>query len=157
MSLELTQRQMAEAFNRTTRQIRRWEDEGLTVRAEKNRKYYTLREAIEFHVAIEVQKAIRAASPDVMDAARLRKLEAEAESKEIDLSIRRNELVPMDEVEGLLQETLESIDSVLRHAPSRVAPALAKVAKIPIKRARVILEDLVERVRGSIREDRESA
>jgi hypothetical protein len=66
--------------------------------------------------------------------------------------VKRGDLVPLDEVGGLVRESLEAVDSVLRHAPSRFAPGLAKAAKVPLKEARRILREVIESVRGAIRE-----
>ena len=149
------QQDAAVAFGVTKRTLRNWELEGFPHRTDGTRKAYPLRECIEWRLAREVESTKGDPTEAEMDAARLRKLEADAESKELDLAVKRGGLVPLDEVEVLLREALETIDSVLRHAPSRMAPKLAKAAKIPLKRARTIMEDVVEAVRASVREDRE--
>lgn len=148
--LEFSQKEIAAAFRLSTRQIRNWEKDGCPRKSDGTRKFFMLDEVIAWRLALEAEKA-EAVVADAMDAARLRKLEADAAMKELDLSVKRNELVPIDEVEVLLREALESVDSVLRHSSSRVAPRLSKDAGIPIKGARTIMEDVIESVRGLIR------
>lgn len=155
--VELNQTQMAQVFGVTVRTIRRWEKEGLPARRDGSQKLYPLALAIRWERERAVEAALKEVEITDVDAVRLRKLEAEAESKELDLQQKRGELVPIDQVETLLREALESVDSLLRHAPSRFAPKLAKAAELPIKRARTILEDVIELVRGSLREGKKSA
>ena len=150
--MDLTQQQLADAFGLSTRQIRNWEKGGVPHRAEGNRKLYPLKEVIAWYREREVAAALEGVDTSAMDEAKLRKLLAEAESKELDLAVKRGELVPLDEVGDLVRESLEAVDSVLRHAPSRFAPALAKAAAIQLRAARTILRDVVESVRGAIRE-----
>lgn len=152
MDLELTQSQVGELYDVTTRQVRNWEDDGLPCRAEKNRKFYALKDLVEWHEAKAVAKALESVDTSAMDAAKLRKMEAEAESKELDVAVKRGGLVPIDEVEDLVREALETVSAILRHAPSRFAPKLSQVAGIGLKEARTLLEDLVEAVRGAVRE-----
>ena len=150
--MDLSQRELAEAFGLTTRQVRNWEKDGLPHQAEGNRKLYPLREAIAWFRDREVAAALKGVDTSAMDEAKLRKLLADAESKELDLAVKRGDLVPLDEVGGLVRESLDAVDSVLRHAPSRFAPALAKTATVQLKEARRILRDVIESVRGAIRE-----
>lgn len=157
MPIDLSQRDVSEAFGVTTRQVRNWEADGLVCRADGNRKLYPLASTIRFYRDLEVEKVLRGVTTSEMEAARLRKLQAEAEYKELDLQMRRGELVPMDDVEDLVRESLEGVDSVLRHSPSRFAPKLAKVAKVPIKTARSMLGELIESVRAAIRESANAA
>lgn len=155
--IELTQGDVGVLYGVTTRTVRNWEDDGLSSRAEGNRKFYRLVELVRWHEAREVARALESVDTSAMDAAKLRKLEAEAAGKELDLSIKRGELVPMEEVERLVREALETVAAILRHAPSRFAPKLAKLAGVGIKEARTILEDIVEAVRGAVREDEPDA
>lgn len=128
------------------RDAARMEDDGREAR-------YDLVAAWQWRLALERERAERSKDPESeMDAAKLRKLNAEAESKELDLEVKRGALVPIDDVEVLVRESLEAVDSVLRNSPSRLAPALAKAAQIPVKSARTVLRDMVESVRGAIRE-----
>ena len=117
-----------------------------------NKKLYPLREVVAWHEAKAVERALGEVDTGAMDAAKLRKLEAEAELKELDLSVKRGDLVPLDEVGDLVRESLDAVDSVLRHSPSRFAPALAKEGNVPLKRARTVLREMVELVRGAIRD-----
>lgn len=153
--MELTQRQLGEAFGRSSRQIARWEAEGLAARPEGNRKLYDLAAAIRFFRDREVAAALAGVETGELEAAKLRKLQAEAESKELGVAVKRGELVPMSDVADIVRESLEAVDAVLRHAPSRHAPALAKVAKVSVKESRALLRTVIEGVRAVIREEAE--
>ena len=152
----MSQSALARGFKVSPKTVQQWDREGLADAARLGMKGRTIEydvwKAVEWKNRRDVARVVRDSSPDEMDAARLRKLEAEAEMKELDVGERRGELVPLDEVAGMLREAMETIDSVLRHAPARFSPALAKAASIPTKGARVILEDVIEAVRGSVRE-----
>lgn len=151
----VNQTELAAGLRVSPRAVMQWEREGLRDAArleDKGRSVrYDLFAAVRWWHERELAKVEPDSRGDEMDAARLRKLEADAAMKELDLSVKRNELVPIDEVEVLLREALESVDSVLRHSSSRVAPRLSKDAGIPIKGARTIMEDVIESVRGLIR------
>lgn len=136
--------------------VQQWDGDGLREAARLKSKgreaQYDGWAAIRWWHNREMERLQKENVSDDLDAARLRKLEAEAESKELDVQVKRGELVPMDEMEGLLRESLESVDSVLRHAPAQFAPVLAKQAKVSVKESRSILRDIIEMVRGAIRE-----
>lgn len=153
MKADVNQKELADLFGVTTRQIRNWEADGLPKSADGNQKLYPLRKVIAWHEERAVAQALAAVEVGAFEAAKIRKLEAEAESKELDLAVRRGELVPLDEVEGVVRESLQAVDSVLRHSPSRFAPLLAKAANLSMKKARAILRDMIELVRGAIRDD----
>lgn len=150
--IELNQTQMGEVFGVSTRQVRNWEKDGLVCRAAGNQKFYPLAAAIRWYREREVSAALAEVEVKDIDAAKLRKLEAEADTKELDLAVKRGELVPMDEVGDLVRESLEAVDAVLKHSPSRFAPQLAKAAQVHLKTARTILREVIESVRGAIRE-----
>lgn len=142
---------MAEAFGVDVRTIRRWESEGLACRPEGRSKLYSLAHAISFYASQEVARAVRSAETSEMDALRTRKLAAETAAKEIELAKLRGELIPVGEIDTLLRESLEAVDSVVRGVPSRFASQLAKAAKIKLPEAKKLLADAMELVRGLIR------
>lgn len=153
MTIYLSRRELAEVYGVTVRQVFNWEEAGLPSEAQGNRKRYPLREAVLWHEAREVARALAALDTGALDAARLRKLEAEAESKELDVQVKRGSLIPLDEVDDVIRACNLAVDSVLRSAPARFAPTLAKRAGIGVKDARSILADIVELSRSAIRED----
>lgn len=148
----LSQKELAALYDVSTRQVRNWEDEGLPRRAKGNRKEYPLKDVVAWHEAREVAQALAKVDTSALGAAKLRRMEAEAEAKELDVAVKRGDLVPLDEVGDLVRESLQAVDSVLRHSPSRFAPALAKAGGVPPKVARTILREIVEMVRSAIRE-----
>lgn len=153
----VSQRALADGFEVSARTVQQWDRDGLRDAARQQSSgreaSYDVFAAARWLIERERARAVKATTADdELNAARLRKLEAEAESMELNLAEKRGEMVPLDEVEGLVRESLEAVDSVLRHSPSRFAPTLAKAAKVPIKSARAILRDVIESVRGAIRE-----
>lgn len=156
-SFTANQLELAEVLRVSAKTIQQWDREGLrdAARLETGRKResrYDLVRAFWWFHEREVRRVTAEADGSELDAAKLRKLQAEADAKELELAEKRGELVPLDEVEDLVRESLEAVDSVLRHSPSRFAPSLAKSAKVSVKVARTLLRDLVESVRGAIRE-----
>jgi phage terminase Nu1 subunit (DNA packaging protein) len=85
------------------------------------------------------------------EVARARKTEAEAQLRELDLAVRRGELVPMEDVLTRVREPLESVDLQLRTAPRRHAEAWARRLGITQAEAIALIHDLTEDVRADLR------
>lgn len=155
-SLTANQSEIAELLGVSAKTVQQWDRDGLREAArlgmDGREARYDVRAAVHWWHDREMDALREETKVDAKEAAQIRNLEAQAESRELDLEVKRGELVPIDEVEGLVRESLESVDSVLRHAASRFAPQLAKAAKVPLKQARSILREVVESVRGAIRE-----
>lgn len=83
-----------------------------------------------------------------------RKTAAQADEAELRLAERRREMIHIRDVELLVREPLEQVDAALRNAPSRYASELAELADVSIPRAMQFLEDIVERIRGDLRQVR---
>lgn len=149
--MDLTRKQMIEAFARSDRQIQNWETDGLPVKVVARRKMYPLTECIRWFREREVSAALEGVDTSAMDQAKLRKMEAEAMLREIEVQEKRGALVPITEVSAAAQELLEAADSVLRHSPARFSADLAQEAGVTMAAARVILGKIVELVRAAIR------
>ena len=146
-----TQTEFAAIVGLSTRQIRNLEKDGLPCSMEGRRKSYPLPEAVVWWKDREVARALEPYSSTDLEEERRRWMSAKAGKAEIELSNLRGELVPLDEVAGLLRESLEVTASTLRTAPALTAPDLAKAASITTRTARQILEDMVELVKTQIR------
>ena len=155
-SLTVNQAELAAALKVSPKTVQQWDRDGLAEAArigmDGREVRYDAVAAFWWYHERELARAVAAVDTSAMDQAKLRKMEAEAGSKELDLAEKRGELVPLDDVGDLVKESLMAVDSVLRHAPSRFAPALAKSANIPLKSARTMLREIVEMVRGAIRD-----
>lgn len=86
------------------------------------------------------------------EKARARKVAAQARAAELDVLEREGRLVSLDDVEPLLREPLERVNAVLKNAPSRYGPRLAKAAGIPLAQAKSVLSDVIETIRTELRE-----
>lgn len=157
--LEVNQRDLAAGLRVSAKTVQQWDREGLRDAARLESKGRSARydAFAAFHWWHERELArLTAGSPDSdpVEAAKLRKLEAEAEAQEMKLAELRGSMVPMDDVEGMLREGYESVDSALKVAPSRHAASLAKQAGISVKKARIILRSMLDPVRALIRDGR---
>ena len=83
---------------------------------------------------------------------RARKVTAEAEKAELDLEARKGNLISVLDLEVLVTRSLEPVDTILRNAPAKHAPELAKVAGITEAQARRLLANVLEGVRTDLRE-----
>ena len=98
--LEFTQKELAELTGKGTRQIRGWEEDGIPVRTEGNRKLYLGRPALLHWRELEVAKALKKAEASESQKLRVRKLRAETEAKEYELGRLRGTLVPIAYMES---------------------------------------------------------
>ena len=146
-----SQTELSAIIGLSTRQIRNLEREGLPCSMERKRKAYPLPEAVVWWKDREVARALEPYSHTDLEEERRRWMSAKAGKAEIELSNLRGELIPLDEVSGLLRESLEVTAATLKSAPALTAPFLAKAASITTRSARLILEDMVEVVKTQIR------
>lgn len=109
----------------TTRQIRNLEAKGLPHRADGNRKRYPLVECVQWWADYEKSKAMKAAKLSELDAMKTRKLEAEAEQKELDLAVRREELLEVDDVRKTWTEVFTRLRARIVAAQGALPPLVA--------------------------------
>jgi hypothetical protein len=95
MAYEVNQTELGRILPVTTRQIRNMEADGLPHRADGNQKLYPLPNAVVWWHERELKRALKAAEVSELDVLKARKLEAEAESKEIEVEERRGLLMPV--------------------------------------------------------------
>ena len=149
--MTVNQTELASILGVSTRQIRNLERAGLPCSIAGKRKAYPIPAAVQWWRDREVARALEPYSTTDLEKERARWLAARTGKAELELANLRGELVPMDEVAGMLREAMETLDSVLRGSPSRFAPALALAAGLSTKRARLVLDDLIELVRAALR------
>ena len=121
----MSQADLSRVIPLTTRQIRNLERSGLPHRAEGNRKYYPLHECVRWWAEYEKTKAMKAAKLSELDAMRTRKLEVEAEQKELELAVRRGELLEADEVRATWTEVLSRLRARIVAAQGALPPLVA--------------------------------
>lgn len=144
--MHVSQKELAGLFDVSTRTIQRWGEDGLNEARVGAEATYDLKLAIAWRV-----DSVQADVDDEYRIARTRVVTAKAEEAERANAIQRGELIPMDDIEGLLRESLMSVDATLRSSPNRFASALAERSGLTLKQARVILDDMIELARGAIR------
>lgn len=88
---------------------------------------------------------------DAYEVARTRKTEADAQLRELELAIRRGELMPVDQVLDKVRAPLEAVDAQLRTVPRRHSDTWARRLSITQAQAIALLHDLVEDVRADLR------
>ena len=135
---EVTKRELAGILGLSTRQIENLEAEGLPRRADKNRKFYPIPDAVRWYVDRERRRA----EPTDFEEARARKMAAEARLAELMLAREEGKLLAIDDVEREWRQVLERLRAKLLSVPSRYAPALVGRRSIP--EAIQVLQQLVE-------------
>lgn len=85
------------------------------------------------------------------EEARRRLTEAKADAAEMENQLQRRELLDARDVEALVREPLERVNLVLRNAPTKYAPRLARAARIRSPEAKRLLAEIVAEVRAELR------
>ena len=149
----VNQTELAAILGLSTRQIRNLETEGLPVRAERNRKLYPLPDAVLWWKSREVARALDGLEVTEFDEARVRLLSARADRVERENRLQACELVPIDELEMLVRESLDQVNTALRRAPARHGAHWARKLGVPEREARELIATLVEDIRAVLRSD----
>ena len=85
------------------------------------------------------------------EKARARLTKEKADAAEMENRRRRGELVEISDMEAMVREPLERVDLILRNAPNRFGPQLAKMAKVPLAQAKRMISDIGEELRAELR------
>lgn len=149
----LTQKDAAERLGITTRHLRDLTKRGVVTRLEDG-SYPWPDVETEHDAFLEEAEERRSAGfgDGSYEQARARKVAAQARLAELEVQQREGELVALADVEAMLAEPLERVNSILQAAPSRHGSQLAKAAGIPLTEARSALADVVEEIRAELRE-----
>ena len=142
---EVDQKGIAKLLALSTRQIRNLEDAGLPHRAEGNRKFYPVAEAVAWYGEYKYHR--EDLSP--LQSAELRKKLADAEAAEYELAILRRDYIARKDVGVLVQDALDRADAKLRNAPSRYAGRTA--AKEGVPESMRAWQAAIEEVRAELR------
>lgn len=146
----LSQGELAQAFQVTTRTIRAWEGEGMPALGSGREKRYSLPEAVAWRVdqlraADMAELASDAPTKAVSDA---RIAHAKAQLLEIEVQERAGQLVPLAAYDQVLVEVFAKIRTRILNFPGRWAPELVgfdsprQVHPVLSRMARELLEDL---------------
>lgn len=127
VDLTVSSADLANYFGVTTRQIANYRSQGMPVQASN---VYNVRECIEWHVNGRVQAALKANQRPVQvdeEDLKLRKLEAEAMAKEIEVEQLRGGLVRVEDAKAELTKHLTSVRNGITSFPARTAPFLVQI------------------------------
>lgn len=148
---QLTQEEAARRLAITTRQLRR-----LTEAPRLEGGLYPWPAVRNWYIEFKQEEVLRrrgmdGSASDRFAEARARKTAAEAELKELELAVRRRELIPSSDVVVLVRAPLEAVDRTLRQQPRERARTWAKKLGVKEAEAMVLIEELVEEVRAALR------
>lgn len=124
MAYEVNQTELGRILPLTTRQIRNLEAEGLPHRAEGNQKLYPLPDAVVWWHERELSRALKSAEISELDVLKARKLEAEAEAKEIEVEERRGLLMPTAQHVQIVAVVFDRIRTKLQAFNASAPPLL---------------------------------
>jgi len=150
----LSQKELADRLNVSPRQVRNLTNEGVISRRRDGS--YPWPKAHQEWIAFKMTERERRYSKDKLNLTeeQARHTAIKAEIAELDLAERRGELVHVEDSTRLVRAALEAVDASLKTAPSRYAQDLAAAVKVPTARALRLLEDIIENVRGDLRNAR---
>ena len=149
----LSQVEAAERLGITDRHLRRLTTEGAVTRlADGSYPWPRVREEHEAHLAEAEEARASGFGDDSYAEARARKTVAQARLAELEVREKEGALVAIEDVEAMLREPLERVNTTLKGVPSRHGPKLAKAAGIPLAQAKALLSEVVEAVRSELRE-----
>lgn len=143
---EVNQTEFAALVGLSTRQVRNLEAEGLPHRADGNAKLYPLPDALDWYYARKYEPE----APSERKEADLRKLNAEAKLKEIEVAKAAGELVPLDQYTSELGLVLDKVRAKLQNVPGTWAPALVGCKTIPeaLTRLRPLVNEILVELSG---------
>ncbi|MEK9505146.1 hypothetical protein [Gaopeijia maritima] len=86
------------------------------------------------------------------EEARAQKVAAQARKEALQVLQLEAQLVAIEDVAEMLSRPLQKVDAVLKLAPARYAPRLARSTGLTLHEAKDLLSELVELVRAELRE-----
>lgn len=137
---ELNQTELAAHLGLTTRQIRNLEAEGLPHRAEGNRKWYPIPEAIQWYIEWKRQEVLRDIEKVDFKKPRARKMAAEARMAEIELAKEEGRLLPREVLDETYGRMLDLVRRGLLNMPGRWA---SHFSPLPPRKAEAIIRRAV--------------
>lgn len=124
MAEMLTQQQVAEYLDINPRSVRNLQKAGLPMRRVKGDPRYPWPAGLHWYLRHKLQSALKNATPKREIAARVRKLEAQADREELSLRRDRREVITLDDAQRSMEAVLERIRSVMLTFSGKWAPEL---------------------------------
>lgn len=150
VSREVSQSDVAMILGLSTRQVSNLERAGMPYRAEKNRKWYPLPDAVHWWRDREVSRAVSALEVSEIEALKARKLEAEAAQKEIELEELRGSLVAVEAVRATWSDVLSRLRAKIIAAKGSLAPRM--VGHDTPREAKAVLDAAFDELLDELRE-----
>ncbi|HKV74573.1 MAG TPA: hypothetical protein VJN95_08640 [Gemmatimonadales bacterium] len=107
----LSQEEFAAAVGRTSRTVMTWRQKGMPVRMISGRPRYVLRDCLTWWEE-SIREEERDKSKGTSNNPEIRKTAAEADLKELDLAVKRRELVPLEEYQAALDKVIGGFAAV---------------------------------------------
>lgn len=141
---------LAALLDLTDRRIHQLVREGVLPKAGRGK--YPVADCVQAYVGYWQRQAEERAAQVVIDykAVRARKVQAEAELKELELGLRRGELVPTDAVEAQVRDALEPVDIGLRTVHNRLSREWAEKLGVAEGEAVHLIKELADQVRAHL-------
>jgi phage terminase Nu1 subunit (DNA packaging protein) len=126
-----SQSQVSELLGVTTRQVHNLTEKGMPRRVENGRPKYPWPDALKWYIAFKVSVEAAKANPVDFEAARARKMAADAELAEMEVARTRGEQVPIDAFRIALDEMSGHIRAQLLAASGRYSARLVGATTLP--------------------------
>lgn len=160
MSDQLSQIELAERLDLTTRQIRNLEEAGLPTRVKGDRKTYAWPKALHWYVEYRESLVEKRVKPLDFEAARARKMAADAQLSEIEVEKAQGALLPAATVDQVVGELGDRLRAVIVNVPGNYGlrlEALGVPAKAAEEALTAIAEEMTRALRGVADELEEEA
>lgn len=129
---ELTASEAARRLGLTAQGLQGWlKKPGAPVRADGNKLLVQWPQFARWREQQMVESALTAAQPADFEEARARKVAAEAQLAELDLAVRRGDLVTLAEFEKTIAQAFDRVRSRMVALPGRLAPLVVGTETLP--------------------------
>lgn len=118
----VSKKECAARLNLTTRQITNLVDAGMPRNVEGNRVSFPWPDALHWYIQYRIDAEVARNGPADFEAARARKMAAEAELAELELAQRRGLLLTTDDFRRELEAPLVRVRAALQNVPGKYAP-----------------------------------
>lgn len=134
----------------SARRVQQLAREGVVPKAGRGK--YPLAGCVQAYIAYWQRQAEEALSrgPANFKEARAKKVRAEAELKELELGLKRGDLVPVDVVEAQVRDALEPVNVGLRTAHTRLSRSWSERLGIPEGEAVYMIRELSDDIRAHL-------
>jgi phage terminase Nu1 subunit (DNA packaging protein) len=131
MTAYKSQKAVGELLGLTARQVHNLTEKGMPRRVENGRPSYPWPDALKWYVAFKIAAEAAKTEPLDFEAARARKMAADAELAEMEVERVRGDSVSMAAHRGSVRGIVAKIRAQLLAAPGRYSPRLVGISTLP--------------------------